>query len=68
MDTYSLLREIADSWGLLGMMVFFIAAIVMLFRPGAKKMHQDAAQIPFKEINDGCSVFDTEQRLEAKDE
>lgn len=49
MDTYSLLREIADSWGLLAMMAFFIGAVLMLFRPGANKMHKDASEIPFRE-------------------
>lgn len=47
MDTYSILREIADSWGLLAMMLFFIIAVLILFRPGAKQMHKDASQIPF---------------------
>lgn len=49
METYSLLREIADSWGLLAMMIFFCAAVIMLFRPGAKQLHKDASQIPFRE-------------------
>jgi cytochrome c oxidase cbb3-type subunit 4 len=48
MDTYSLFREIADSWGLLGMMIFFSCAILMLFRPSAKQQHKDASQIPFR--------------------
>jgi cytochrome c oxidase cbb3-type subunit 4 len=49
MDTYSVFREIADSWGLIGMMIFFCAAVLMLFRPSAKKMHQDASLIPFRD-------------------
>jgi cytochrome c oxidase cbb3-type subunit 4 len=49
MDTYSVFREIADSWGLLGMMMFFIVAVLMLFRPGAKQQHIDASQIPFRD-------------------
>ena len=48
MDTYSIFREIADSWGLLGMMLFFITAVVLLFRPGAKQQHIDSSQIPFR--------------------
>ena len=51
MDTYSLMREIADSWGLLGMMAFFIIAVVMLFRPSAKQQHIDASMIPFRDDN-----------------
>ncbi len=49
MDTYSVMREMADSWGLLAMMAFFIGAVLMLFRPGAKKQHEDASMIPFRE-------------------
>lgn len=49
MDTYSVFREIADSWGLLGMMLFFLTAVFMLFRPGAKQQHLDASQIPFRD-------------------
>jgi cytochrome c oxidase cbb3-type subunit 4 len=54
METYSIMREFADSWGLLSMMAFFIIAIVMLFRPGAKSQHEDASQIPFR--NDTAKV------------
>ncbi|PIB25008.1 hypothetical protein BFP76_07620 [Amylibacter kogurei] len=49
MDTYSIFRAFADSWGLLAMMLFFIGAILMLFRPGARAMHHDAANIPFRD-------------------
>ncbi len=53
MDTYSVMREIADSWGLLAMMIFFIGAVLMLFRPGAKQQHEDASMIPFREDKPG---------------
>lgn len=49
MEVYTFLRELADSWGLLAMMLFFCGAILMLFRPGAKKMHADAASIPLRD-------------------
>ncbi len=55
MDTYSVMREIADSWGLLAMMAFFIGAILMLFRPGAKQQHEDAAMIPFRDDKPGST-------------
>jgi cytochrome c oxidase cbb3-type subunit 4 len=48
MDTYSLLRQIADSWMLLALFVFFIAAVVWAFRPGSKAVHRDSANIPFR--------------------
>jgi cytochrome c oxidase cbb3-type subunit 4 len=48
MDTYTTLRLFADSWGLLGMTLFFIGAIIFAFRPGSRDKAKDAAQIPFK--------------------
>jgi cytochrome c oxidase cbb3-type subunit 4 len=49
MEHYSFLREFADSWGLLAMMLFFVGAVAFLFRPGAKAMHDDAASIPLRD-------------------
>ncbi len=49
METYTAMRHFADSWGLLGMVLFFIGAIVYTMRPGAKKLADDAASIPLKE-------------------
>lgn len=48
MDTYSLLREIADSWVLLAMFVFFLGVVVWAFRPGSRKTHEETASIPFR--------------------
>ena len=48
MDTYSYLRHLADSWGLLAMMLFFLGAIAWAFRPGSGKMNRDSANIPFR--------------------
>jgi len=45
---YHILREIADSWVLLLMFVFFIAAVLWAFRPGSSKTYQDTADIPFR--------------------
>jgi len=41
----------ADSWGLLAMMAFFVTAVLMLFRPGEKKKQDDASMIPFRNEN-----------------
>ncbi|GGA15414.1 cbb3-type cytochrome c oxidase subunit 3 [Neptunicoccus cionae] len=49
MDTYSFLRELADSWFLLAMFCFFLGAVLFLFRPGSRKMHEDASQIPLRD-------------------
>lgn len=48
METYTALRLFADSWGLLGMTLVFLGMIVFLFRPGAKRIHDEAADLPFR--------------------
>ncbi|MCO4846799.1 MAG: cbb3-type cytochrome c oxidase subunit 3 [Yoonia sp.] len=48
MDTYSFLRELADSWVLLLMTAFFGGAIAWAFRPGSRAIHEDIANIPFR--------------------
>ena len=48
MEMYSFLRELADSWVLLAMCVFYIGAIAWAFRPGSRSLHGDIADIPFR--------------------
>ncbi len=48
MDTYSLLRQIADSWVLLAMFAFFIGTAVWAFWPSQSKARRDASMIPFR--------------------
>jgi cytochrome c oxidase cbb3-type subunit 4 len=48
MDTYSLLRQIADSWALLVLVVIFVGVILYAFRPGSGAAHRDAAEVPFR--------------------
>ncbi|MCV2893816.1 cbb3-type cytochrome c oxidase subunit 3 [Lentibacter sp. XHP0401] len=49
METYSLLREFADSWMLLTLFVFFVGMFLwVMFRPGANKTYRDVANIPFR--------------------
>lgn len=48
METYSLLREIADSWVLLAMFTFFICAAILAFLPSQRKAREDASMIPFR--------------------
>lgn len=47
--TYDDLRQFADSWGLLYMVIIFLAVIAYTFRPGGRKSADDAAAIPLKE-------------------
>ncbi len=49
MTTYDAMRHFADSWGLLGMTLFFLFAIAFAFRPGSKKLADEAQSILFKE-------------------
>lgn len=48
MDTYSLLREIADSWILLAMFIFFIGVIFWAYWPSQAGARRAASQIPFR--------------------
>ena len=49
MDTYTVLREFADSWGLLAMTLFFLGVVVFAFRPGSRKTADEAARIPLED-------------------
>lgn len=49
MEIYTLLRQIADSWVLLALFVFFVGMVLwVLFRPGGSKIYSDTANIPFR--------------------
>lgn len=48
MDTYSLLREFADSWALLALFVIFMGVVLWAFRPGARAVHDDIAASVFR--------------------
>ncbi len=56
METYTMLREFADSWFLIAMFGFFLAACGRAFLPSQRQARRDAANIPFREgADDGCS-------------
>jgi cytochrome c oxidase cbb3-type subunit 4 len=48
MEHYTLLRELADSWGLVVMFLFFVGAILFAFRPGSKSHYEQLAKIPLE--------------------
>ncbi|MFD0981778.1 MULTISPECIES: cbb3-type cytochrome c oxidase subunit 3 [Tropicimonas] len=48
MDTYSLMREFADSWMLLFLVLVFLGVILWVFRPGSAKAQRDSANIIFR--------------------
>lgn len=45
---YTFLRQLADSWVLLMMFVFFLGVFLWVFRPGSKKIYKETANIPFE--------------------
>jgi len=49
METYTAMRHFADTWGLLGMTLFFVGVVLFVFRPGTKRLADDAARIPLKD-------------------
>lgn len=44
---YQTLRSLADSWGLLFMVLAFVALVGWAFRPAARDHHARARLIPF---------------------
>lgn len=52
--TYEVLRQIADSWGLLAMACVFLVLILWPFRPGARGHYDEAA----------TSIFDADELKE----
>lgn len=49
---YDTLRGFADTWGLVFLVVVFVAIIIFTFRPGSRKRARDAAEIPLREDQD----------------
>ena len=65
METYSFLRELADSWVLLLMTLFFLGVIVWAFRPGSRDVHRDASDIPFRNDTIPGPSSDAPEKTEA---
>ncbi|SEN13615.1 cytochrome c oxidase cbb3-type subunit 4 [Pseudorhodobacter antarcticus] len=60
METYSLLREFADSWMLLALTLVFVAVIAWAFRPGSRPTHDEIASSIFR--NDDKPAADSADR------
>jgi cytochrome c oxidase cbb3-type subunit 4 len=52
-STYDMLRHFADSWGLLVMLGCFLLLVLWPFRPGNSQRNSEAANMIFKDENDG---------------
>ncbi|MEN3952521.1 cbb3-type cytochrome c oxidase subunit 3 [Iodidimonas sp. SYSU 1G8] len=46
---YNDLRHLADSWGLVYLLVIFVAVVAFVFRPGARQAYERIARIPLDE-------------------
>ena len=58
MDTYSLLREFADSWMLLAMFLFFVGVGIWAFLPSQSHNRRDASLIPFRNETPATPALD----------
>lgn len=55
METYTFLREFADSWFLIAMFCFFIGTWIFAFWPSLRKSREEAASIPLRDDKAACS-------------
>ena len=46
---YEYLRQFADSWGLVYLVLLFIGVLLFTFRAGSGAVAKDCADIPFRE-------------------
>ncbi len=65
METYSLLRELADNWFLLAMTLGFLGLCFWAFRPGSRKTHQDVANSIFRNDDHPAAVDPDQPTKEA---
>ncbi|MGY6632803.1 MAG: cbb3-type cytochrome c oxidase subunit 3 [Alkalilacustris sp.] len=66
METYTALRTFADSWHLLFMFVFFIGMVIFLFRPGSRRLHDESANMIFRNDDRPAAASDDEDRPAAR--
>jgi cytochrome c oxidase cbb3-type subunit 4 len=62
METYTFMRELADSWVLLAMFGFFFGAAVWAFLPSQRSAREDASLIPFRNEAAPTASSDTRER------
>ncbi len=62
METYSILRQFADSWMLLLLFGFFVGMIFWVLRPGSTRKYEEPSTIPFRHEDRPAPV-----RIDAKD-
>ncbi len=57
---YTFLREMADSWAMLLIFLFFLGVVIWAFRPGSRKMHEELARLPLRD--DDVLIEDTGEK------
>lgn len=65
METYSFLRQLADSWFLLAMTLGFLGICIWAFRPGARATHQEVATSIFRNDDHPAEDHPAQIRKEA---
>ncbi|MGX9354931.1 cbb3-type cytochrome c oxidase subunit 3 [Roseobacteraceae bacterium S113] len=61
METYSFLREFADSWMLLLLFTFFCGIFFWVIRPGSNATHENAAGIALRNTDRPLADQDNEE-------
>ena len=65
METYSFLRQLADSWFLLAMTLIFLGICLWAFRPGSRRTHEDIATSIFRNDDRHAEANPATRRKEA---
>lgn len=65
METYTALRSFADSWHLLFMFLFFIGVVLFVFRPGSRRLHDDSANMIFRNDDRPAPASDEARKADA---
>jgi cytochrome c oxidase cbb3-type subunit 4 len=61
MQDYTLLRELAGSFGTVFLVLSFAGFVLFAFRPGSRRIHDDSAQIPFRHDDKPAQAAGTEE-------
>jgi cytochrome c oxidase cbb3-type subunit 4 len=48
-DTYRMLAEFAQTWGLVYFVIVFLAVLVFVFWPSRRRIYDKAARVPLQE-------------------
>lgn len=59
MQDYTILRELAGSFGTVFLVLSFLGFVLFAFRPGSRSVHRDTADIPFRHDDKPASDYDT---------